>query len=429
MNKMIFIVALFFCVSGFTATVNCFGEDPKTGPKHNITIETVTGVSDVLIDNAIKGKTPFKTALEAGRHAVRLSRKDFPDLDTYIEVAGQKSYVFRQTQTKAFGKQLGVFKCGRMPKQVIFTPDDKYLYIILLDGIGFQIFDMEKLEMHSYVDVKQHTGKASFVEGLFLPDYKKFLVSQMTTAMIAEFDVSDTANPAYLRKFSSEGTWPKYFTYSKPLNLIAASNWLSHDVSIINYTTGKVERKLGKFRMPRGVVFTADGKYLYITSFDSGLFLKYDTATWKEVKRYFRKGAAMRHVVLSSDEKRCYVSNMFHSEIYEFDADTLKILKTYKVFDNPNTIELSSDDRYLFVSCRGPNNPKSYLMRSPKDGKTYIIDVLKQELTAVIDGGNQPTGLDISGNGKYLAFSNFRDDNNIDIYDISELNIGASAGK
>jgi DNA-binding beta-propeller fold protein YncE len=120
---------------------------------------------------------------------------------------------------------------------------------------------------------------------------------------------------------------------------------------------------------------------------------------------------------------------MFHSEIYEFDADTLKILKTYKVFDNPNTIELSSDDRYLFVSCRGPNNPKSYLMRSPKDGKTYIIDVLKQELTAVIDGGNQPTGLDISGNGKYLAFSNFRDDNNIDIYDISELNIGATAGK
>jgi hypothetical protein len=34
-----------------------------------------------------------------------------------------------------------------------------------------------------------------------------------------------------------------------------------------------------------------------------------------------------------------------------------------------------------------------------------------------IDGGNQPTGLDVSNDGKFLCFSNFQDEN-IELYSI-----------
>ncbi|HPO49637.1 MAG TPA: YVTN family beta-propeller repeat-containing protein, partial [Spirochaetota bacterium] len=69
----------------------------------------------------------------------------------------------------------------------------------------------------------------------------------------------------------------------------------------------------------------------------------------------------------------------------------------------------------LFVSSRGPNDPESYLNRSPENGRITTIDVEKQEIINVFEGGNQPTGLDVSNNGKYLCFSNFRD-KNIEIY-------------
>ncbi|MBN1411163.1 MAG: beta-propeller fold lactonase family protein [Spirochaetales bacterium] len=418
------IIACLVFISGLSGGFSLRAENADKTNKsaqYKITIDLVYGSSDIAIDGKPAGRTPVKIELEEGRHTVKLTRKKYPDMDTYIDVKEEREWLFRHNPVHTFGKQLGVFKCGRMPKQVIFTPDDKYLYVILWDGKGYQIFDMENLEIRNLVDVKQHTGKASFVEGLFIPETNRFLVSQVTTAMISEYDITDPLNPAYLRKMSTKGTWPKFFAYSSVIDKIAASNWLSHDVSIMTYSTGKLVCKLNGMRMPRGVVFTNDGKYLFIASFDSGLILKYDTATWKEVKRIYKKHAAMRHIVLTKDNKSCFVSNMNHSEIYMIDPVEFRIIKTYKVFNNPNTIELSPDDRYLFVSCRGPNNPESYLKRSPKDGQVFIIDVKNQEIIARIDGGNQPTGLDVSGNGIYLAFSNFRGDNNIDIYDISEL--------
>jgi 6-phosphogluconolactonase (cycloisomerase 2 family) len=106
--------------------------------------------------------------------------------------------------------------------------------------------------------------------------------------------------------------------------------------------------------------------------------------------------------------------------IYELDAADLSLLHTYKVYYNPNTIALDSADRYLFVSCRGPNNPKGYTLRSPQNGRVMVFDVKHRTLAFTIQGGNQPTGLDISGDDRYLVFSNFMDAN-FEVYDITGL--------
>jgi len=149
--------------------------------------------------------------------------------------------------------------------------------------------------------------------------------------------------------------------------------------------------------------------------------VKYSTKTWTRAAGVNRYAAAMRHVVLSPDEEVCYVSDLCHNFIYEIDAVTLRILHSYKVFNNPNTIEITKDGRFLFVSCRGPDNPKSYLLRSPENGRIYVIDTVKKEVVQEIDGGNQPTGLDLSPDDRYLAFSNFRDDSNFELYDVSDI--------
>jgi DNA-binding beta-propeller fold protein YncE len=75
----------------------------------------------------------------------------------------------------------------------------------------------------------------------------------------------------------------------------------------------------------------------------------------------------------------------------------------------------------LFVSCRGPNDPETYLTRSPRNGRNAIIDLTTKKIIGTIEGGNQPTGLDVSNDGNYVCFSNFRD-NNIEIYYIGDFN-------
>jgi hypothetical protein len=39
---------------------------------------------------------------------------------------------------------VGTYPCGAEPKQVIFSPDSRYIYIPLMEDRGFQIFDYEK---------------------------------------------------------------------------------------------------------------------------------------------------------------------------------------------------------------------------------------------------------------------------------------------
>ena len=67
-----------------------------------------------------------------------------------------------------------------------------------------------------------------------------------------------------------------------------------------------------------------------------------------------------------------------------FDANTIakdfKIINTFKVFDNPNTIELTPDNKYLYVSCRGKNAQETYLTRSPNNGKIVVIDLDKKKI-------------------------------------------------
>ena len=52
-----------------------------------------------------------------------------------------------------------------------------------------------------------------------------------------------------------------------------------------------------------------------------------------------------------------------------------------------------------------------------KTGKICIIDTETMKVIKSFEGGNQPTGLDISLDDKILCFSNFQD-GNIELYNI-----------
>ena len=83
-------------------------------------------------------------------------------------------------------------------------------------------------------------------------------------------------------------------------------------------------------------------------------------------------------------------------------------------------MKLSLDGRYLYVSCRGPNNPAGYIYPSKENGKIQIINTDNFKIIAEWEQGNQPTGLDISPDGKYLAATDFSE-HRLNLYLIRQL--------
>jgi sugar lactone lactonase YvrE len=63
----------------------------------------------------------------------------------------------------------------------------------------------------------------------------------------------------------------------------------------------------------------------------------------------------------------------------------------------------------LFVCSRGPNNPVDWTAKGPLFGKLYCLDPLTLAVTDWAWGGNQPTGLAISPDGRFVCFSDFLD--------------------
>lgn len=304
------------------------------------------------------------------------------------------------------------YPVGRQPKQVAFTPDSRRLIVSLLDGSGFDLVDLEAGGRILRTLGPNYRARG-FVEILVCPERGSLWISQMTTSEVHEYSLPGygTALPHHLRSLPTRGSWSKVMAVDKGYRWLAVSNWLSNTVTILDYYSGERTATLAGIPVPRGLAFSTDGSSLYVTSYEGSAVYRYTTADWKKAATREIPGSAMRHLALSPDGKTVYASDMHGGAIYRLDAQTLQPLGSFKTDPNPNTIALSPDGKRLFVSCRGPNNPESYLLRSPVNGRVFIFDTATGDTEAILPGGNQPTGLAVSPDGHFLAFTNFLDDN------------------
>ncbi|MBQ9538110.1 MAG: YVTN family beta-propeller repeat-containing protein, partial [Treponema sp.] len=287
-------------------------------------------------------------------------------------------------------EKIGVYPCGKQPKQVLFSPDNKYVLLPLLEDTGFDVFSLEEKKVVRRISPPD-ADKHGFAEGLFIREKGVFLVSQMTTGCLYEYSCPGFE---YKRTIKTGGTWSKFIAWSKERQLLAVSNWVSNDISIIDYSDGSLLRLISTGKAPRGMIFLDGGKVLVSLSFDSGLIEKFNVDTGKRTDCISVASSCMRHIACSSDQKTAFVSDMYNRQVYKLDLQSFKITGRCTVYRNPNTIDLL-DDRWLFVSTRGPNNPQDYTKRSPSNGKIHIVDTKDMSIVKTFEGGNQPTGLDV----------------------------------
>ncbi|MCA9667935.1 MAG: YncE family protein, partial [Myxococcales bacterium] len=246
--------------------------------------------------------------------------------------------------------------------------------------------------------------------------------SQMETGRVYEID---RAGRRTLRRFDTRGRLTKMMELSRDGFTLYTSNWHSNDISEIDLVSGRVRRRFRSGRAPRGLVLSADGRSLYVATFGAGTIEKIDLAASPRGARrrvIYRGGSSMRHIVADHTRGRLYASDLNRHEIVVVDTASDRAHVLAATDRKPNTIALGPRGRVLFVSCRGRNHRESFHRRGPEWGSVLLLDALDGRVLDAIVGGNQPTGLSVSADGRTLAFSDFLD-GRLRVYDVPSYKV------
>jgi len=312
-------------------------------------------------------------------------------------------------------KLLSEYETGAWPKSVYFSPDGQRLFVPLLNQHGIDVFkrlpaggiEGAALEFETRLTVPNSTA-IGFVEAMCDARRRELWVSNMMENKLHIYNL-DTLE--YKTSVSTGGVFPKVVTQSPDGNITVASNWSSRDISVFDSNTKELIRKIPVGGTPRGMAFSPDSTLLYTAIYDAPLVVVIDMTQNRIIKRFrlYDGAGAARHIIYRGG--KLYVSDMLRGTVNILDASTGTLLHSARVGLNINTIILTPDGRYVFASSRGRNHIHDYTKPGPDFGAVYMLSAEDLTLVEKIWGRNQPTGLAVSPDGKYLAFTDFLDAN------------------
>lgn len=380
---------------------------PTPAPRRRVRIATRPQGADVTIapqdgGPPLTGTTPMTVRVPEGPATVDVVRRGHQPLTRRVTVTSPRRYRWWLDPRGQLHHKVATFATGSAPKQVAFTPDRRELWVTLLGGPGVEVYRPRTGKRLATVDLGDHGA----VEVIFTADGSTAYVSQMESASVFEID---TATHEVRRQMSTGGSWTKVMALSPDERRLYASNWSSNDVSEIDLDTGEVLQRIPTVATPRGLYVTPNGRALYVAGFDGGALQRINLRTGA-ARTLETTGGAMRHLAGDGDRGLLYADDMGVDAVYVHELGSGDVRRFADTDAKPNTIDLGADGRVLYVSNRGANNPTSYYLPGPEWGSVLAFDTRTGEALDAIVGGNQTTGLDVSEDGRLLAFSDFLDD-------------------
>lgn len=386
-----------------------------------LTVTSHPSGASVVVEAAggtVEGVTPFRARV-AGTADVTVSKDGFESVVERVAMDRWRSLDVWLDPAGLLHHKVGEIATGSLPKQVAFSPDGAELWVTALGEPGIEIYDVATLELVAEVP----TGDYGTVEVVFDAGGRRAYVSQMQTASVFEVDV---ATHEVVRELRTGSSWSKVMALSPDERTLYVENWSGHDVSEIDLATGRVRRRLPTVDTPRGLYVTPDGARLFVAGYGDGELQRIDLRTG-DADVVLSTGGALRHLVGDAERGLLYADDMATDEVFVVDLATETARKLADTDHMPNTIDLTPDGRVLYVSNRGANNPVSYGLPGPEWGSVLALDAATGRPLDAIVGGNQTTGLDVSPDGRLLAFSDFLD-NRVSVYEIPGYEVLTAGG-
>lgn len=359
--------------------------------------------------SSINGVAPMSRTVSAGPLVVTMRARGYNTIRRSVFLDAPRKFELWMDPKGLLHHCLNVFGCGPSPKQVAFSHDGRQLWVSTMGATGVEVYNWRTGRLIGRVDM----GPNGAVEVIFTRDGKTVYASQMQTASVYKIDARTRKLG---RRYPTHSSWTKVMVLSPDEKRLYAANWSGNNVSEINLKTGRVLRQIGTAATPRGLYVTPNGRWLFVAGFEKGDIERIDLHTGKS-RKLLETGGAMRHFSADNKKGLLYADDMNKDRVFAVNVRTGKVRELARTDEKPNTMDLTPDGKVLYVSNRGENNSTSYYVPGPEWGSVLAIDTKTGKPLDAIVGGNQCTGLDVSDDGRYLAFSDFLD-GRIHIYEI-----------
>ena len=234
-------------------------------------------------------------------------------------------------------------RTGIQPKSVEVSPDGRQVWVANFgrpDRDNVFVYDAESLER---IGTVEFVGNA--VETAFTDDSRTAFVSNFREHTI---EVINTETFEVQRSVEVGGH-PKVIALSPSQRRIYVANWASEQVTELDAQSYEIRRRLRTGEHPRGLAIGMGGQRIFVAAMYSHLIQVFDRGARNE-RTSFHPCDYPRHLRLSPDESRLYVSCSCCRQVRWFDPRTYRMLGMAQTGENPRTIALSSDGRWLAVA-------------------------------------------------------------------------------
>lgn len=168
---------------------------------------------------------------------------------------------------------------------------------------------------------------------------------------------------------------------------------------------------LGENKNPHGIIWHKDGRILATTEGGQSIVIisgQGDFAA-RNVSSISTGERGTHMLAVSSDGKFAYTANLGSGTVTKIDLTKGKSVKTVPAGDAPEGIDLTNDDREVWVSARGSN-------------EVYVYDAKTLKKLATISVGRFPLRLAISPDDTKAVTSNLAD-GNLSVIDIKSRKV------
>ncbi len=214
-------------------------------------------------------------------------------------------------------------------------------------------------------------------------------------SFLAFINLSAQNNP----KFFS----PTDFDIDAKLNQLFVAGKTANEIRVYNLFDFSLDKSLVTERTPKAVKIAGDN-LLLTQSYSEGELLVIDKNSL-EIKSRIKVGHGACDIATTSDNKTAFVANQFSNDISVVDLENKKETNRIPVLRQPKQLEISKDEKYLFVANFLTINRAD---RDTVTSEITIIDLQTEKPLKHIqlaNGSNALRGMALSVDGKYLFIS------------------------
>ena len=161
-------------------------------------------------------------------------------------------------------------------------------------------------------------------------------------------------------------------------------------ISVINTNTDKVTKTIEGFQNPWGITKISNSKIIVSNYGGQVTVVDFQTEAVVGEKTFSTKFGG---ITSNADGSTLFVIAIPEKKVYKLDATTLDSLDSYDTGNNPEGVELSSNDSLLMVT-------------NTSDGTISIINV-NNKSTSLLSPGGKPELIHATKNGSKIYVSNF----------------------